>query len=146
MRNIMTTKGQGKDQSRLRLPKRLFLFCLVIGLLAPFVARFLMVPVRGVDWLTVYFQSILALLFISLFSLIPIVAWYIIGDSNKKKPLAFWFSVAGGLVYLLLAHGFLDLSSGSTAGVALVFIPISALVPIVAGWLLGLLAHSIKKK
>lgn len=142
----MTTKVQGKDQSKLRLPNRLFLFCLVIGLLAPFVARFLMVPVRGMDWLTVYFQSILAPLFISLFSLIPIVAWYIIGDSNKKKPLAFWFSVAGGFVFLLLAHGSLDLGSGSTAGVAMVFIPILALGPIVAGWLLGLLAHSIEKK
>ncbi len=141
----MTTKEQGKDQPTLKLPSHLFLFSLIVGLLIPFIARLPSVPVRGLEWLTDYFPGAVGLLFFSAFNLIPSGAWYAIGKGSKKTPVAFWFSVAGGLAFLLWAHGSVNLSSSSTAAIALLFIPIYAVGAIVAGWVLGLMAHAIVK-
>ena len=41
------------------------------------------------------------------------------------------------------AHGGLNLHSSSTAGLALIFIPIYSVAAILAGWIIGLLIHFI---
>lgn len=108
-------------------------------------ARLPSVPVRGWEWFTSYFPGIIGFLFFSALNLIPSAVWCAAGKGNKEKPIAFWFSVAGGLAFLFWAHGSVNLSSSSTAGLALMFIPIYASGAIFAGWLIGLLAHSIIK-
>jgi len=85
----MTTEEQTTNCPRLKLPSRLFLFSLTVGLLTPFIARLLSVPVRGWEWFIDYFPGAMGLLFFSAFNLIPSGAWYAIGKGSKKAPLAF---------------------------------------------------------
>lgn len=141
----MTTEEQTTNYPSLKLPSRLFLFSLTVGLLTPFIARLPSVPVRGWEWFIDYFPGAMGLLFFSAFNLIPSSAWYAIGKGSKKAPLAFWFSVAGGVSFLLWAHGSVNLRSSSTAAIALLFIPIYAVGAILAGLVLGLIFHAIVK-
>ena len=141
----MTKQESEKNNKILKLPKHLLLFVLLIGLMTPFVARLPSVPIRGWEWLTDYFPALNGLFFISAFNLIPSGAWYTIGKLNKRAFLAFWFSVAGGVSFLLFAHGSVDLRSSSTASIALLFIPIYSLGAIISGLVLGLIFHAIIK-
>ena len=141
----MTKQESEKNNKIIKLPKHLLLFVLLIGLLTPFIARIPSVPIRGWEWLTDYFPALNGLFFISAFNLIPSGAWYTIGKLNKRAPLAFWFSVAGGVSFLLFAHGSVDLRSSSTASIALLFIPIYSLGAIISGLVLGLILHAIIK-
>lgn len=141
----MKSEEQTTYSQNLKLPNRLFLFSLAIGLLTPFIARLPGVPVHGWEWLTDYFFGIGGLAFFSAFNLIPSGTWYAIGKWSKRTPLAFWVAVSGGVGFLLWAHGSLNLRSSSTASIALVFFPIYAVGAILAGWTLGLLAHAIIK-
>jgi len=139
--NNMGTKKQNRIYPILKLPSRLLLFSLLLGLLIPFIARLPIVPVRGFVWFTDYFPGVAGLLFISAFNLIPSIAWYATGKGSKRAPLAFWFSVAAGVGFLLWSHGSVNLRSSSTAAIALVFLPIYSAGTILAGWIMGLLVH-----
>ena len=141
----MAEKEPTKNNKILKAPRRLLLFVVVVGLLTPFIARLPSVPFRGWGWLTDYFPGLSGLCFISAFNLIPSCAWYAVGKFTKRAPLAFWFSVAGGVSFLLWAHGCVDLRSSSTAGIALMFIPIYALGAIISGLVLGLIFDLIFK-
>ncbi len=127
------------------LPRHLFLVSAAIGLLLPFVARLPSVPLRGWDWFTDYLSGFGGLLFFSACNLIPAAALYGLGRASKRAPLAYWFALAGLVVFLLWAHGTLNLRSSSTAAIGLIFVPIYALVAITAGWGIGWLAHAIAK-
>ncbi|MCX5846156.1 MAG: hypothetical protein NTW12_07335 [Deltaproteobacteria bacterium] len=141
----MTTEEQTTGRLRLNLPSHLFLFSLLIGLLTPFIARLPSVPVRGWEWFIDYFPGLTGLLFFSAFNIIPSAAWYAIGKGSKRAPLAFWFSVAGGVGFLLWAHGSVNLSSSSTAAIALLFIPVYAVGTILVSFALGLIVHALVK-
>jgi len=141
----MTTEEQTTSRLSLNLPSHLFLFSLLIGLLTPFIARLPSVPVRGWEWFIDYFPGLTGLLFFSAFNILPSAAWYAIGKRSKKAPLAFWFSVAGGIGFLLWAHGSLNLSSSSTAAIALLFIPVYAVGTILVSLALGLIVHALVK-
>ena len=130
------------DHPTLRLPRRLFLFSSIIGLLTPFIARLPIVPIRGWAWLTDYFLGFFGLLFFSVFNLIPSIIWWAIGKGSDNKPLAFWFSLSGGIGFLLLGHGILNLHSTSTAVLALPGLPIYAVGASLVGWVLGLVVNA----
>ncbi len=122
----------------LRLPRHIFLFCIITAWLVPFLARLPSVPIRGWAWFTDYLPEVGGLLFISVFNLIPGIALYSIGKGSKRSPMAFWFAAFAGGGFLLWAHGTLNLRSSSTASIALVFIPIYGVGAIVVGWVIGL--------
>lgn len=139
----MTIENTLNRPNTLKLPNRIFVFSLIVALATPFIARLPGVPFRGVGWLTSYLAGGLGILFISAFHLIPSLAWYGLGRASRKFPLAYWVSLAGGVAFLLYAHGSINLSSSSTAAVGLVFIPIYAVGAILASWLLGCILHFI---
>jgi len=121
----------------LEIPNRLFLFSVLLALLLPFVARMLAVPAHGWGWLTSYFPEPSAIFLLSAMNILPAVSWYVAGKAGRFAPLAYWISLASGIGFLLYSHGTLDLSSSSTAGLGLVFIPIYTIGTIIAGWLVG---------
>jgi hypothetical protein len=139
----MSSEVDGTRQTTVRLPKNLLVFSLLIIELIPFLARLPSVPARGWEWFTDYIPGISGLLFIAAFNLIPGGVLYGLGKSSKKTPLAFWFALAGGIGFLLWAHGTVNLRSSSTAAIALVFIPIYGAGAVVAGWVIGFLANYI---
>lgn len=141
----MTIENNSRTPNTLKLPNRLFVFSLVVGLATPFIARLIGVPFRGVDWLTAYLAGGIGILFISLFHLIPSLSWYGLGRASRKFPLAYWVSISGGVAFLLYAHGSINLSSSSTAAIGLVIIPVYAVGAILASWFLGCILHFIIK-
>jgi hypothetical protein len=72
-----------------------------------------------------------------MFSTIPGLALYAAAKASRRWPLAFWGAVSASIWFLLRAHGTLDLRSSSTAGIALIFIPIYCVGAVVVGWTLG---------
>src|SRR5712692_3153319 len=94
------------SSSVVSLPRRLFLFTLIVSELVPFLARLMIVPVRGWEWLTDYIPDVGAILFLAALNFIPAIWLYVLGKASKKRaPLAFWFAAAAGLGFLLWAHG-----------------------------------------
>jgi hypothetical protein len=133
--------------SVVRLPKRLFLFTLIVSELVPFLARLMIVPVRGWEWLTDYIPDVGAILFLAALNFIPAIWLYALGRTSKRAPLAFWFAAAGGLSFLLWAYGTINIRASSTAALGLLFIPIYAAIAATIGWAIGLIAHaSIKSE
>lgn len=139
----MTTDNSSKTSHTLKLPNRIFIFSLVVGLVTPFFARLPGVPFRGIEWLTAYLAGGMGILFLSAVNFIPSLAWYGLGRASRKFPLAYWVSIAGGVAFLLYAHGSINLSSSSTAAIGLVFIPVYAVGAILASWFLGCLLNFI---
>jgi len=127
------------------LPKRLFLFALIVSELVPFLARLMIVPVRGWEWLTDYIPDVGAVLFLAALNFIPAIWLYVLGKASKRTPLAFWFAAATGLAFLLWAHGTINLRASSTAALGLMFIPIYTVIAATIGWAIGLIIHGIIK-
>jgi hypothetical protein len=125
------------------LPKRLFLLALIVSELVPFLARLMIVPVRGWEWITDYAPDVGAILFLAALNLIPAIALYAASKASKRAPLAFWFAAATGLAFLLWAHGTINLRASSTAALGLFFIPIYTAIVATVGWAIGLLVHVI---
>jgi outer membrane protein assembly factor BamB len=134
----MTEDNDTISQHPIQLPRHLFLFCLFIAELMPFIARLPSVPFVGWEWFTAYFPGIGSLLFFSAVNLIPGGVLYGLGKGSKRCPLAFWFALAAGIGFLLFAHGTINLHSSSTAALGLVFIPIYGVAAVVVGWGIGL--------
>ncbi|MDD3814224.1 MAG: hypothetical protein PHZ02_06210 [Desulfocapsaceae bacterium] len=139
----MTIENNSKTPHTIKLPNRLFIFSLVVGLVTPFLARLAGVPFRGIEWLTAYLAGGMGILFLSAVNFIPSIAWFGLGRASKKFPLAYWVSISGGVAFLLYAHGSINLSSSSTAAIGLLFIPFYAVGAILASWLLGCILHFI---
>lgn len=139
----MTIENNSKTPHTLKLPNRLFIFSLVVGLVTPFLARLPGVPFRGIEWLTAYLAGGMSILFLSVVNFIPSIAWFGLGRASKKIPLAYWVSISGGVAFLLYAHGSINLSSNSTAAIGLLLIPFYAVGAILASWLLGCILHFI---
>jgi hypothetical protein len=110
----------------------------VVGILLPYLARIPGVFVKGADWFTSYLDGgIGGFLFFGVFEAI---CWgSILGASfSYRHSRSVWFPAIFGFIFPALGNAFLDLSSSSTAAVALVFIPIYSLPLMVVGWLIGL--------
>lgn len=107
----------------------------VIGVLLPFVAR---LP-GGLDWVGQYLQGgVGLLLFVSGFNAI---AWGAILACSLayRCPVSLMLPAALGFAYLAWGHYEVDLRADAQASLALVFLPIYALVPIAIGGALGYL-------
>jgi hypothetical protein len=101
----------------------------LVGISLPYLAR---LP-RGSSWLAQYLHLGLgAQLFLGAFNAI---AWgaVLILSLKLRRPALSLIPLALGSGYLGYAHYNLDLASDAQAAVALVFIPIYALVPILVG-------------
>lgn len=133
------------SSSVVSLPRRLFLFTLIVSELVPFLARLIIVPVRGLEWLADYIPDLGAVLFLAVLNLIPAVSLYLLVKVSKRAPLAFWFAAASCWGFLLWAHGTINLKASSTAVLGLFFIPIYTGIAAGIGWAIGLIAHAIVK-
>lgn len=143
---MMTENNDKIAETTIQLPTHLLPFCLIVAVLAPYIARLPSVPFYGWQWFTDYFPGIGGLLFFSALNLIPGAVLYGIGKGSKSSPLIFWFALSAGVAFLMFAHGTINLSSSSTAAIGLIFIPIYCVAAIVVGWGIGLLANAVIKK
>jgi hypothetical protein len=128
-----------------RLPIHLFCFSVLIMELIPFIARLANVPVRGWDWVVSYLPGFAGIIFLLPFNFIPGLTLYLVGKGSKQRPLAYWLAFFAGVGFLLWAHGTLNLSSSSTAVIALAFIPMYGAAVIFIGWLVGLFVQPAVK-
>ena len=120
------------------LMKTARILIVVVGILLPYLARIPGTFTRGADWFTSYLgDGIGAVIFFGAFNAI---CWgSILGASfSYRHSSSIWFPAVFGFAFPAVAHAFMDLSSSSTAAVALVFIPIYSLPLILVGWLAGL--------
>lgn len=119
---------------------------LLTGLICPFAARIPGSLLYGIDFLLAYTPSAAAVLFICVFNIIPFAVLALVVkvkyDSNKPAVMGAGITVYG---VDLLGHGALDLSSSSTAGIAIVFIPLWITLLIPVGYLMGVLAGKLWK-
>jgi hypothetical protein len=107
----------------------------VIGVLLPFVAR---LP-GGLDWMGQYLLgSVGLLLFVSGFNAI---AWGAILACSLayRRPASLVLPALFGFAFLAWGHYEVDLRADAQASLALVFLPIYALLPIAIGGVLGYL-------
>lgn len=104
-----------------------------VGILLPYLAR---LP-RGMDWLQQYTDvDVSAFLFFGAFNAI---AWGSILALSflYKRTVSLYVPALFGFGFLAWVHYSLDLASDAQASIALIFIPIYALVPIAIGGIIG---------
>lgn len=111
---------------------------ILIGILLPFLARIPGMLIHGKNWFTSYFDGGLG--GVAFISGLQMLCWgsILLATLSYKQTKAVWFPAALGFGFAGLSHGFLDLSSGSTAALGLVAIPLLSLPVVLIGWLLGL--------
>jgi len=111
----------------------------LVGILLPYLARIPGALLNGSSWFTSYLGSGLDALV--LLGVCNALCWGAIlaASFTYRHARSIWFPAVLGFGFLALAHGFLDLSSGSTAAISLIFIPIFSLPLVIVGWLAGLL-------
>lgn len=105
----------------------------IIGIVLPYLAR---VP-GGTTWLRQYTSGgVGALLLLEGFNAI---AWGAILATTflYRRPSSVIFPALFGFGYLAYMHATLDLGSDAQAGIALIFIPIYALLPVLVGAVIG---------
>jgi hypothetical protein len=139
----MPSDSADSRQPIVRLPTRMLPFCLFTAWLLPFLARLPSIPIRGWGWLLDYMPGGSAILLISGANSIPGILLYALGRGSKRAPTAFWLAASAGAGFLLWAHGTLNLRSSSTAAIALLFIPLYGAGVVLAGWVIGLIAHAL---
>lgn len=118
------------------------LLIVAIGIALPYAAR---LP-GGLEWLQQYTDW-------------SIGGWVLLNGVNAiawgcllalsfayVRPVALLVPCLFGFGFLALAHGMLDLGSDAQAAVALVFIPIYALVPIMVGGVIGYVVDRILRR
>ena len=105
----------------------------VVGIFLPYLAR---LP-RGSEWLEQYTDA--GLRGWLLLGALNAIAWgAILAVSFKyERPASLVAPCLLGFSYLAWAHGTLDLSTNANAPIALVIIPVYALVPIAVGGVIG---------
>ncbi|MFM1988515.1 MAG: hypothetical protein RJA99_1472 [Pseudomonadota bacterium] len=106
---------------------------LLCGVALPYLAR---LP-GGSSWLKQYTDiGIEGWFFFGAFNAIAWGAMLIV-SAAYRHPVSLLAPAVPGFGFLAWAHGTLDLASDAQASIALVFIPVLALVPISVGGLLG---------
>ena len=110
----------------------------VIGMLLPYLARLPGMLFKGPVWFTSYLGDDPGALV--LLGVCNALCWgsILAASLTYRHARAVWFPAIAGFGFLALFHATLDLSSSSTAAIALIFIPIFSLPLVVAGWLVGL--------
>lgn len=114
----------------------------LVGILLPYLAR---LP-HGLEWLQQYTGLGLAgWLFLGALNAI---AWgaILLASLLYRRPLSLLVPAVLGFAFLAYAHHGLDLSADAQAGVALVFIPLYALVPIAVGAVIGYVVDRIARR
>ncbi|MDR2239501.1 MAG: hypothetical protein LBE33_03580 [Zoogloeaceae bacterium] len=114
----------------------------LIGLALPYVAR---LP-RGMGWLKQYTDT-------------GFEGWLLLGAFNAiawgailaisftyRRPVSLIAPCLFGFGYLAWVHGNFDLSAGAQAAIALIFIPIYALKPIVIGGAMGYIVDRMLRR
>ena len=127
----------------LKIPDRPFLFSVILAFSIPIIARLCWVTFQEWIWFTQYFGDGAGEMMIAIVpNFIPAMIWYLSADISEQTPIAYWCSIVGGTAFLLWAHGTLDLTSSSTAGVGIFIIPFYAVAAIAVSWLVGWFIHS----
>lgn len=118
------------------------LIIVVVGIVLPYLAR---VP-RGSEWLGQYVDTGFGgWLF---FSALNAIAWgFILALSFKyERPVSLLAPCILGFGFLAWAHGTLDLSANPNAAIALVIIPVYALVLIAVGGIFGYIVDRMLRR
>ncbi|MGB1949443.1 MAG: hypothetical protein ACPHQ9_01610 [Marinobacter sp.] len=118
------------------------LIIVVVGIVLPYLAR---VP-RGSEWLGQYTDiGFGGWLF---FGALNAIAWgCILALSFKyKRPVSLLAPCILGFGFLAWSHGTLDLSANPNAAIALVIIPVYALVPIAVGGIFGYIVDRMLRR
>lgn len=111
----------------------------LVGVLLPYAAR---LP-RGIEWLRQYTDtSPGGWLFLAAFNAIAWVAMLAI-SFTYRRPASLIAPCLLGFGFLAWAHATLDLTADAQAAIALVVIPIYALIPIAVG---GIVGYAIDRK
>ena len=113
-----------------------------IGMILPYIAR---IP-RGLEWLRQYTD-------------VGLGGWLLLGAFNAiawgailcaslfyRRPQSLLWPSIPGFGFLAYAHYSLDLSADAQAAVALIFIPIYALVPVFIGAVIGYIADRMARR
>ena len=111
------------------------LLIVIVGIILPYVVR---IP-SGPAWVMQYTSAgVTGFLFLEAFNAI---AWGSLLALSLviRRPVALLIPCLSGFGYLARAHATLDLAADAQAGIALVFIPFYALLPIAIGGLVGYL-------
>lgn len=143
----MNTNQDNKDDkiSKKRQPN--IKLTLLFGFFLPYLARLPGIPWHGSRWLWDYValgedfvSSVESFVLFGLFNAIPLVVLlvlFFIGRDSQKSIIPFWVATILTYISLFIMHAILDLTAGSTAGVALISIPIIAAPVALIGWGLG---------
>ncbi|MBO6850735.1 MAG: hypothetical protein JJ867_09770 [Marinobacter sp.] len=118
------------------------LIIVVVGIVLPYLAR---VP-RGSEWLGQYTDiGFGGWLF---FGALNAIAWgCILALSFKyKRPVSLLAPCILGFGFLAWSHGTLDLSANPNAAIALVIIPVYALLPIAVGGIFGYIVDRMLRR
>lgn len=118
------------------------LIIVAVGIVLPYLAR---VP-RGSEWLEQYTDiGFGGWLF---FGALNAIAWgCILALSFKyKRPVSLLAPCILGFGFLAWSHGTLDLSANPNAAIALVIIPVYALVPIAVGGIFGYIVDRMLRR
>lgn len=113
--------------------RRARIWVALIGIALPYVAR---LP-GGIAWLQQYLESgLMGFAFISGFNA---VAWLTILAASLiyQRPASLLGPALPGFAFLAWMHGTLNLGGDGQAGIALLFIPFYALLPIAIGGVVG---------
>jgi len=117
--------------------KKLLAISFGVALLMPYLSRVPGALDLGSWWITSYAPSFGAVMFFAVVNSIPGVMLFMSAKIHPKSRVPFGCAVAAAIIAIYTLHNNLDLSSDSTAAVALVIFPILTLVPIAVGWLVG---------
>lgn len=99
----------------------------LFALLVPYIARALAIPLRGENWFLDYVPSFLAAVVGAAANLVHAATIYWLTMSETTSRVAVGAAVAGSLIYVLVVHfAKLDLRASSTAGVAVLLVPVYA--------------------
>lgn len=111
----------------------------LLGVLAPYLARVPGIAANGLEWLTDYVGNVAAIAFLQSFNAI---AWgsLVFLSYFVRRPIAIAVPALVGLGFVARAHSGLDLAGDPQNGVALVFIPIYALPVIGMSFVLSFVA------
>lgn len=127
----------GKQAVTLQSRKNLAILILITGILLPFVARIPSLFLKGTEFYAQYFYPFSGSIFIVLSNSVPFVVIALLLFTKRRKAVLASFIIISTVD--IFFHYNLDLTSSSTAGVALIFIPIWLTLLAIVCFGLGLL-------
>ncbi|HYX07366.1 MAG TPA: hypothetical protein VE912_11590 [Bacteroidales bacterium] len=125
-----------------QLPTHLLLFVVISALAVPLTGRIFASIVLGWECFEVYWGIVSQKVFVfSALNLIPAFWWFLAGKLSRRFPYLFWMSYGTGMLFLLYAHGTIDLQSSSTAVLGFLFYPLYGLGISIISWFVGWVIH-----